>query len=183
MSPRQDVLSGFAEERLKASFVDSGGWRSGGGVLHLTSRPVVFRELLVVEMPLLLLLTILFMVTLLVAPGQSITLLGFNLPSLLFCPFFELSGVPCLMCGITRSFLSMGGGDIGRAFIFHPLGPLFYLTLIVAYLALVISVLLKRRIRINFDRNFRWLLAGAGTAILVVAWLVKVVIWHQVGLL
>lgn len=183
MASGHEAVRGLYERSHEAALKGTPGVRLGSGAARVSFKPVFPRELLVVEMPLLAILTMMFAVTLFVSPGQSVTVFGFNFPSLLICPFFELSGVPCLMCGITRSFLSMGGGDIANAFIFHPLGPLFYLVLMVAYAALSASVIVRRRFRISIHRHLgRWM-ASMGMVVLVAAWLVKLVIWHRVGLM
>lgn len=40
------------------------------------------------------------------------------------CLFYNTTGVPCPGCGMTRSFLHLFKGHIGKAFHFHPLFPL-----------------------------------------------------------
>ena len=41
------------------------------------------------------------------------------------CLLNTVTGIPCPSCGLTRSGLALGHGDIIDAFRFHPLGPLF----------------------------------------------------------
>ena len=57
------------------------------------------------------------------------------------CPLDFFFGIPCPMCGITRSFLSLLQGDITMAFYYHPLWPVILLAavLYVLYLFGVIS--------------------------------------------
>lgn len=43
------------------------------------------------------------------------------------CPFALLSGQPCPGCGMGRSLWYCLNGELGRAFILHPLGPLVFL--------------------------------------------------------
>lgn len=46
------------------------------------------------------------------------------------CQFKEWTGLPCLGCGMTRSFIGMAHLDLARAALYHPLGiPLFLLAL------------------------------------------------------
>ncbi len=40
------------------------------------------------------------------------------------CVFRRVTGLPCPSCGMTRSYLALFSGDIGRAFFMHPLFPL-----------------------------------------------------------
>lgn len=46
------------------------------------------------------------------------------------CQFKEWTHLPCLGCGMTRSFIGMAHLDLLRAALYHPVGiPLFLLTL------------------------------------------------------
>ena len=56
------------------------------------------------------------------------------------CLFRETTGIPCPLCGLTRSFVSLSHGKPGRAFLYHPFGPVLYL----AFLAGIASALLSR---------------------------------------
>jgi len=44
------------------------------------------------------------------------------------CPAWNLFGVPCPFCGMTRSFVCIGHGDFSAAFAYHPLGPLLFVS-------------------------------------------------------
>lgn len=140
-------------------------------------------ELARVELPVLALLAIFFPITFLVNPSLEIGTLGVNLPTLILCPLLALTGVPCLMCGITRSFLAMGGLDLSSAFIFHPLGPLFFLVLVGLAVICVMSLVTRRQFRVSLDSAFGKSMLRASAVIILAAWFVKVVIWYQVGLL
>lgn len=56
----------------------------------------------------------------------------------LFCPLRETTGVPCPMCGMTRSVTAALRGDLGASLRFHPLGILL--------VVLAVSVLLAWRV-------------------------------------
>jgi hypothetical protein len=43
------------------------------------------------------------------------------------CTSYELLGIECPACGLTRSFISFARLDIGRAFSFNRIGPIFAL--------------------------------------------------------
>jgi len=65
---------------------------------------------------------------------QNGAILG--LPSL--CPFYNLSGLPCPGCGLTRAFVCCAHGQLAAAWEWHPLGPfLFGATLFYALSALL----------------------------------------------
>src|SRR5438105_1814127 len=42
------------------------------------------------------------------------------------CVFNRLTGLPCPACGLTRSFVGLGHGDLGTAINSHLLGPFAY---------------------------------------------------------
>lgn len=47
-----------------------------------------------------------------------IAILG--LGSIFGCPIYQIFGVPCPCCGLTRAWLSFLSGDIKSAFSYHP---------------------------------------------------------------
>lgn len=47
-----------------------------------------------------------------------------HLPSI--CPFYNLTGLPCPGCGLTRAFVCLGHGQWREAWHWHPLGGLIY---------------------------------------------------------
>lgn len=52
-----------------------------------------------------------------------------GIPSL--CTIYNLTGLPCPGCGITRSVVCAAHGQATQAFRFHPLGPLVFAALVV----------------------------------------------------
>jgi len=47
-----------------------------------------------------------------------------HLPSV--CPFYNLTGLPCPGCGLTRAFVCLGHGQWRESLHWHPLGWLVY---------------------------------------------------------
>lgn len=47
-----------------------------------------------------------------------------HLPSV--CPFYQLTGLPCPGCGLTRAFVCLGHGQWRESLHWHPLGWLVY---------------------------------------------------------
>ncbi len=41
----------------------------------------------------------------------------------MICPFLLLTGLPCPACGLTRSWVALGHGDVADAFAFNAFGP------------------------------------------------------------
>lgn len=64
-------------------------------------------------------------------PGRSSGLVAV----LTICPFFQLTGFPCPLCGLTRSWHSALHGDLTASFAFHELGPVLLPIWIVATIA------------------------------------------------
>jgi hypothetical protein len=60
------------------------------------------------------------------------------------CPFRRLTGLPCPGCGMTRSFVALGHGDVGSAFAFNRLGPLLMTVFVIAVVWKVVSLLSPR---------------------------------------
>ena len=52
------------------------------------------------------------------------------------CAFRLVTGRPCPGCGLIRSFTAMGSGDVGRAFLYHPFGPLLFAGAVLGLLAI-----------------------------------------------
>ncbi|MFA5809641.1 MAG: DUF2752 domain-containing protein [Thermoleophilia bacterium] len=151
----------------------------------LSLRQVYWQSLFSLEVPMLAVLLMVLSVSMLTTP-ESVSRLGIinvSYPSFLVCPFLELTGIPCLFCGMTRSFMSMGGLDIGQAFTFHPLGPVFFLLTVLTALGLVLSLALKKRFVFSLNPVMWKALAGTAAAGVLLAWPLKLYIWHRTGLL
>ena len=71
------------------------------------------------------------------------------------CPFHELTGYSCLTCGMTRSFVAMGDGDVPGAFRYHPGGPLLLGAISLWSLKLLAEAILGRRLMIVTRRSVR----------------------------
>jgi hypothetical protein len=70
------------------------------------------------------------------------------------CPFHFMTGIPCLTCGMTRSFRHMVYGRLSEAFSLNPLGAFFcfFTILYVVYAFTVISLRLPRP-RLQIDSS------------------------------
>jgi hypothetical protein len=75
---------------------------------------------------------------------QCGALLG--LPTL--CPFKLLTGLPCPGCGMTRALIYCAHGDWHTALAFHPLGPLVFGALWLAFIIGVLRPFVPRRFAI-----------------------------------
>jgi hypothetical protein len=55
------------------------------------------------------------------------------------CPFRNLTGLPCPLCGMTRSLLCFFQGDWHDSLLWHPLGPLLGISAVIGFCAWMIS--------------------------------------------
>jgi hypothetical protein len=98
------------------------------------------------------------------------------------CLFRRSTGLPCMGCGLTRSFCAMGKGEVARAASFHALGPLLFGAAVVFWLRSIAAVAgLDDAVR-RFDAFVaRWRLLYVGVAALLVAWVVRLAILGYTG--
>lgn len=86
-------------------------------------------------------------------------------------------GVPSPLTGMTRSFVALAAGDVGRAFAMHPLGPLMFAACLVGVVNAVTvqrtqmrAAIVRRAVTIPYAP---WLLA----AVFVVVWIRQIVVF------
>jgi hypothetical protein len=101
-----------------------------------------------------------------------VPLLGTPLPEL--CLTKRWTGVGCPGCGMTRSFISLGHGDVRAALHYNPAGPLLF-----AMLAVQIPIRLVQLVRIRRglpELRFGWLpqvLFGVLGVVMVGQWILR----------
>lgn len=74
------------------------------------------------------------------------------------CIFYQLFGIPCPSCGMTRAYLHFLQGDLAEAFHFHPLFPLVPLLLL------------------SYLKNWQKLLVGIGI-LFIALWVLRMTIY------
>ncbi len=90
------------------------------------------------------------------------------------CLFYRITGIPCLTCGLTRSFSFTAHGDLANAFRLHLLGPPLFLLALFAGVYLVSTLCFGIRLRIRTTNNERRLLFLLTLGLLAVCWLIKI---------
>jgi hypothetical protein len=81
------------------------------------------------------------------------------------CLFNRATGYPCPFCGLSRSFLNIGHGDLREGALHHPLGiPAYLMTA-----GLALGTLARGRVRIPLNPP-RMMMAAS---MLLAAWAVK----------
>jgi len=163
--------------------IPTGMCRPASPRLTIGTRSVTWRSIAVVEAPILALLALIFAFSVAVTPDFHLRLTGWALPHPSLDPFFLLTGIPCLLCGMTRSFLSMGSLDIGQAFVFHPLGPFVYFGLAFIGAGMTLAIASRRRLHIEISRNLSHRLLTWSAVIVLAAWVLKIIVWRHAGLL
>jgi hypothetical protein len=93
--------------------------------------------------------------------------LPFHLP--LFCPFRQLSGLPCPTCGATRALAALAHGDLPAALSFNPLVAIASLLLVAAGLLSLASRALRVGIPVPRPGPARQRLLRASAAGLILA--------------
>ena len=81
--------------------------------------------------------------------GNSVSLDGKSVGST--CLSHELLGIDCPFCGMTRSFVALAHGQIGKAFELHPAGPLLFLAMVVFVFA--VAYVTARRLQPLVERK------------------------------
>ncbi|MGU3293673.1 DUF2752 domain-containing protein [Williamsia sp. M5A3_1d] len=84
------------------------------------------------------------------------------------CPFRMVTGLPCPGCGLTRSWIALGHGDVGTAFSYNAFGPIS-MAFVAAMVVLTLAVAVVGPTRIGrvagvVRHPLVWLVAGAWIA-------------------
>jgi hypothetical protein len=85
------------------------------------------------------------------------------------CLLRQLTGIPCPTCGMTRSFCSLGRGDLGAALRQHPLGPPVFLGFVLLLVRSGAIALTGRPLWTGLARALAWSVLPLAAA-LVAAW-------------
>ncbi|MFH1151416.1 MAG: DUF2752 domain-containing protein [Actinomycetota bacterium] len=90
------------------------------------------------------------------------------------CIFYKVTHVPCLTCGLTRSFASVGRGDLSNAFYMHLLGPVLFAITGLFGIYLATSLASGYRIRFHLAKRTRRIVAWSVLGVFAACWLVKI---------
>lgn len=93
------------------------------------------------------------------------------------CLFRRLTGLPCLLCGITRSFAAASHGRLAEAFRYHLLGPPLFCLVVVFNLGLLLERVIGKRLFPRPDEKAWGRIMKAALALLVVAWVARLLLF------
>ena len=114
--------------------------------------------------------------------ASAVLALSFGMPGLkskglwlaLPCVFHSVTHLPCLTCGLTRSFVSTAHGDLAAALEFHLLGPALFMLVFASALYLAASLVTGRRVRFRLSTRSRRLAFACTLGVFITAWVLKV---------
>jgi hypothetical protein len=93
------------------------------------------------------------------------------------CLFKRVTGLPCLLCGMTRSMAATAHGHLAEAFRFHLLGPPLFVLVTGVTLLLVAEFAFSRRLLPRpGERVWRYMAWGT-LGLLVAAWIARLAIF------
>ena len=96
-------------------------------------------------------------------------------PLLPGCLFHRITGLPCLLCGMTRSLAATAHGQLVEAFRLHLLGPPLFVLASAVFSLLAAEYALSRRILPRPGKQV-WKFTAWGTlGLLVAAWVARLV--------
>lgn len=91
------------------------------------------------------------------------------------CLFHRITGLPCLLCGMTRSLAATAHGHLGEAFRMHLLGPPLFVVISAVSVALAAEFMFSRRI-LPRPRERAWKSIGWWTlGMLAAVWVARLV--------
>lgn len=93
------------------------------------------------------------------------------------CLFRRLTGLPCLLCGMTRSFAACSHGRLAEAFRYHLLGPPLYYLVVALTLGLFLERMAGRPLLPRPGEEARRRMAWASLALLAMAWIARLLLF------
>lgn len=93
------------------------------------------------------------------------------------CLFHRITGLPCLLCGMTRSLGATANGHLAQAFRFHFLGPPLFLLIAGGVVLVLAEYAFRRPILPRPSRRARVFLAWGTLGLLVAAWVARLAIF------
>jgi len=96
------------------------------------------------------------------------------------CLLKRLTGMPCMTCGMTRSFCAIGRGEFPEALRLHPLGPVLYVLFAVVMIRAAWMAISGRAWLDRTARVFLWSIPVL-IAVAIVIWAVRLAMFFASG--
>lgn len=93
------------------------------------------------------------------------------------CLFHRVTGLPCLLCGMTRSLAATAHGRLEEAFRLHLLGPPVFFLVVAATAALTAELVSSRRILPRPGRGAVKMAAWGVLGLLIAAWVARMTLF------
>jgi hypothetical protein len=91
------------------------------------------------------------------------------------CVFKDITGIPCLTCGGTRSIAALSRFDFVGSFVFNPLAMVSALTAILFSLLILLGMIFKRAFNLSLTAAEARVLRYSAGATIVANWLYLIV--------
>jgi hypothetical protein len=89
------------------------------------------------------------------------------------CIFYTVTHVPCLLCGLTRSFIDTAHGNLTAAFEMHLLGPLLFALVAAGGVYHATSLVSGYRVRVMLSPKTRRIATWSVLGVFLVCWAIK----------
>ena len=93
------------------------------------------------------------------------------------CLFKRVTGLPCLLCGMTRSMAATAHGNLAEAFRFHLLGPPLFALVAAVTLLLAVEFAFARKILPRPGKRSWKYMAWGVFGLLAAAWIARLAIF------
>jgi hypothetical protein len=90
----------------------------------------------------------------------SVSLSPFSEPRFSLCLFKNLFGFSCPGCGMGRSFIFLGHGQISNAFYMNPISFLAFPMVLFFWINIILSITLKKEMEIRINSIEKWMVIG-----------------------
>jgi len=93
------------------------------------------------------------------------------------CLFHRITGIPCLLCGMTRSMAATAHGRLAEAFRFHLLGPPLFLLAAAVTVGLAAEFIVSRPILPRPGKRARKIMAWGALGLFLAAWVARLAVF------
>ena len=89
------------------------------------------------------------------------------------CVFNKVTHLPCLICGLTRSFIMTAHGNLGDAFTYHLLGPVLFAVTFAIAIYLAFALITGKRFRYTLSKRASRVAFSSAFTVFLICWALK----------